>query len=82
MFRLALPCALVAFLALLSQARAGVLTDWTYGIATHYGGAQEGMNPVSFDVVFFVFLSLSCFALPTRRDRCPLQTHFVSKKLF
>ena len=47
MFRLALPCALVAFLAAASQASAGVLTDWTYGIATHYGGAQEGMNPVS-----------------------------------
>lgn len=46
MFRLALPCALVAFLALVSQASAGVLTDWTTGIATHYGGAQEGMNPV------------------------------------
>lgn len=50
--RKTLPLALAAFLAALLLAStnvkpvsAGVLTDWTYGIATHYGGAQEGMNP-------------------------------------
>jgi len=59
MFRVALlPLAL---LALAGPASAGVLTDWTHGIATHYGGAQEGMNPVS---CFFsrVFSFLSSFS--------------------
>lgn len=35
----------LAFLATLALASAGTLTDWTDGIATHYGGAQEGMDP-------------------------------------
>lgn len=37
----------LAFLALTTLASAGTLTDWTDGIATFYGGAQEGMDPNS-----------------------------------
>ena len=73
MFRVSafLPLALVAFLAAISaqQASAGVLTDWTYGIATHYGGAQEGMNPVSRLIFRLLFFSLSLFLSFSENER-------------
>jgi hypothetical protein len=73
MFRLALPCALVAFLALVSQASAGVLTDWTTGIATHYGGAQEGMNPVRW--CFFPSRGRFSFLFSKRGGQQTSKTH-------
>lgn len=82
MFRLALPCALVAFLAAVSQASAGALTDWTYGIATHYGGAQEGMNPVSsrFFLSSFFFQGVFFRGPEKKKTSYSLSFLFFSKK--
>jgi hypothetical protein len=35
----------LAVLCVLQQAAAVPLSDWHSGIATNYGGAQDGMNP-------------------------------------
>lgn len=78
MFRLALPCALVAFLAAVSQASAGALTDWTYGIATHYGGAQEGMNPVSSRFFLSSFFFQGVFFRGPEKKKLPTHSPFFS----
>lgn len=88
----ALPLALAAFLAALSSSpspmvSAGVLTDWTYGIATHYGGAQEGMNPnnPSYGTkegreFFLFFFELSFFPLKKKEKRRKNPNQINNKK--
>ena len=39
------PALLLALAALLRSASGVPLSDWHDGIATNYGGAQDGMNP-------------------------------------